>query len=186
MLGSESMLNVHTMALSEPHFIFLCLIGLLFLTKYLEKGGRGVPPRRSRCFRPRISNAVHGGRPQRDASGRDSRLHQAPEVVQALDEVRALGAIPIFTNDCGAVYFQAGRYAYLFPSEAGTNGPAALAKALGTAPACFVYYWAPPHLAAAEGNRSRDLFENGLIDTLGLRILAKTETITVLWRPASN
>jgi 4-amino-4-deoxy-L-arabinose transferase-like glycosyltransferase len=123
---------------------------------------------------------------RRNGRGYNSRAYQAPEVVQALNEVRALGAVPIFTNDCGAVYFQAGRYAYSFPSEVGTKNPAALAKALGTAPACFVYYWTPPHLAAVEGNMDRDRFEKSLIETLALRILVRSETITVLGRPASN
>jgi len=42
MLASECMLQVHTMALSEPLFILFCLAGLAILSEYIEKGGWGL------------------------------------------------------------------------------------------------------------------------------------------------
>lgn len=122
----------------------------------------------------------------RNGRGYNNRFYQASDVVEAMNTVRALDAIPIFTNDFGAIYFETDRYAYQYPSERGTRDPAALEKAIGAAPACFVYYWTPAHLAAEEklpeGNRDR--FEKSLIEGLGLRILARSPMITVLWRPA--
>ena len=41
MLGSESMLAAHSNALSEPLFIFFCLIALLFLSKFIDTGRYG-------------------------------------------------------------------------------------------------------------------------------------------------
>jgi len=124
----------------------------------------------------------------RNGRGYNNRNFQATEVVQALETLPALGAVPVFTNDCGAIYFQAGRYAYQFPCERGIRNPAVLEKAIGIASACFVYYWTPAHLEALEKltEGSRDRFEKGLIEALGLRILAKSRMITVLWRPARS
>jgi len=116
--------------------------------------------------------------------GYNSRIYQAPEVVQALDKVRALGVVPIFTNDCGAVYFQAGRYAYLLPSDSGSNDLAVIAEAVGSAPACFVCYWTPLHRVAGKDDLDRDRFEKSLIEIFGSRILVRTAMMTVLWRPA--
>jgi len=120
----------------------------------------------------------------REGRGYNNRIYQAPEVARVMEEVRALGTVPIFTNDCGGVYFQAGRYGYQFPSAGGTNDLATIAEAVESAPACFVYYWTPAHRAGGKDRLDRDRFEKSLIETFGPRILARTEMLTVLWRPA--
>jgi hypothetical protein len=122
----------------------------------------------------------------RQGRGYNNSAFQAADVAPAIALVRAQGSVPIFTNDCGAVYFQAGRYAYQFPSRVGTKDPAVIAGALGARPACFVYYWTPAHLRSLGEGRGRDAFERGLVESLGLQTLVRSETMTVLWRPGRS
>lgn len=122
----------------------------------------------------------------RQGRGYNNSSFQAPDVEAAMAQVRTLGAVPIFTNDCGALYFQAGRYAYQFPSRAGVKAPAALAEALGDLPACFVYYWTPAHVRAHKNGESRESFEGALIAALGLETLFKSESISVFRRPGRS